>query len=174
MDKKFERFDPSQHTENLYEKYLEFTELFGYMYPALNREPPTSATTQAQKDQWVAQDKKNLFLGRCAHRNLHKIYEDIVPAEQRATITYDQMNTSMLERFRLSTNTTLSNFKFRNLSQGTNESFDAFCVRVKQEATNCAFRCESPNCNVNDTLIRDQIVVGTKDDEIRQEALKKN
>ena len=113
---KLGRFDPTKYPDNVFEKFSEFTELYEYMYPSLNRDPPTSLTTQAQKDGWIAMDKKNLFLGKCAHRNLHKIYEDLIPAAaNRVTTTYDQMITLIKERFKLSTNTTLSNFKFRNL-----------------------------------------------------------
>ena len=44
--------------------------------------------------------------------------------------------------------------------------------RVKHEAQNCQFSCENANCSVPNIMIRDQIVIGTINDDIRQNALK--
>ena len=44
------------------------------------------------------------------------------------------------------------------------------CNRVALEAKH--FNCESPQCTAEETAVRDQINIGLKDNEIRQEALK--
>ena len=60
---------------------------------------------------------------------------------------------------------------FRN-HQKPSETFDVFSNRVKQEAKGCEFSC-SNTCTIRDVLIRDQIIVGTLDDDIRKMALYK-
>ena len=63
---------------------------------------------------------------------------------------------------------------FRSLVQEKNETFIAFCNRVGKEAKHCQFTCDSEHCTAEKTAIRDQIVIGTINDEIREEALKKS
>ena len=69
-------------------------------------------------------------------------------------------------------NMTLKNFQFRELSQQNNESLQTFCNQVYKEAKHCDFKCTSAACTAEDTAVRDQIVIGMKSDDIRQEALK--
>ena len=75
-------------------------------------------------------------------------------------------------RFKAANNTTLANFEFHKIHQHEEESLDAFIVRVKHEANNCDFTPDNPDCSVKDTLARDQIIIGTTNDEIRRHALK--
>ena len=42
------------------------------------------------------------------------------------------------------------------------------------KANHCIFKCASDNCIAQDTAIRDQIIIGTKDNHIRQEASKRS
>ena len=84
---------------------------------------------------------------------------------------YADMLQKFTARFELAKNDTLTNYKFRKLTQNANESFDAFCTRVKLEAKQCSFKCESATCTVEETLIRDQIVYGARDENFRKEAL---
>merc|ERR1711973_616163 len=69
-------------------------------------------------------------------------------------------------------NKTLSNFEFHKLVQHQEESFDKFVICVKREAGLCQFKCASNTCDVADTMIRDRIIIGTRNDEIRKNALK--
>ena len=81
----------------------------------------------------------------------------------------------MVNRFRqafgLNRNVTLANYRFRSLRQGPEEDFDKFVIRVKQEVKNCSFNCTSPTCTASQTMIRDQILIGTTDDSLREKAL---
>ena len=45
---------------------------------------------------------------------------------------------------------------------------------VKAEAEHCDFKCNNEKCTVKDILIGDQILVGTKNETIREDALKKS
>ena len=63
------------------------------------------------------------------------------------------------DKFRLSANMTLANFKFRGLTQNENENFDLFCIRIKNEAKGCNFKCTNDNCTIPDIMVRDQIPI---------------
>ncbi len=51
-------------------------------------------------------------------------------------------------------------------------SFPTFCNRVYKVAQHCNFKCHNADCTAEDTAIRDQIIIGTTHDKIREEALK--
>ena len=61
---------------------------------------------------------------------------------------------------------------FHRLKQKSTESFDDFVHKVTTAASQCDFQC-SETCTVNKTLIRDQIVSGTNNKHICDEALQK-
>ena len=48
--------------------------------------------------------------------------------------------------------------------------FDNFTHRVKAVAVLCDFKCTNENCTVQNTLIRDQIIIGTCNEAIREDA----
>ena len=71
-------------------------------------------------------------------------------------------------------NSTLKNYHFRDMRQGPEETFTAFCSRVALEAGHCTFKCNNDNCTAEETATRDQIVIGTRYQNIREEALLKS
>ena len=71
--------------------------------------------------------------------------------------------------------TTLRNFEFHQLAQKPTETFSAFCNRCEKEGKTCTF-CDCPadaDCTSAKTA-RDQIVVGTNNEKIREQALLKS
>ena len=50
----------------------------------------------------------------------------------------------------------------------------SFCNRVVKEAKHCHFKCKHDDCSAESTAIRDQIVIGTINNTIREEALRKS
>lgn len=66
----------------------------------------------------------------------------------------------------------LFNYEFHKLSQNKDESFDLFVNRVKHEAKNYQFSCVNDNCIVPQKMIRDQIVIGTINEDICQNTFK--
>ena len=86
-------------------------------------------------------------------------------------MSYDTLITKLRDRFKLNSNQTLANYKFRNLKQGREETYDAFVIRVKNDAKSCSFKCDNATCSVDTTMMRDQIIFGTHDSEIRRQAL---
>ena len=85
-------------------------------------------------------EKRKIFLGGFASRNLQKEYE-VVPELQRAKISFNDMIKCLKTRFQTASNTTLANFEFYKIHQHEEESFDAFTV-----------------------MARDQIIIGTTSD----------
>ena len=165
-----EKFEPKDHTDNLLEAFDEFVSSFVYTYAAISREPPEKFTP-VQKGAWVEQNKRKIFLGKFSSRNLQKEYEEATVEEERDYLSFSEMTAKLRARFKLRSNTTLANYKFRKLKQNSDESFDLFIIRVKHEAKACNFSCNDGDCTVSSTMCRDQIIFGTKDDDIRRHAL---
>ena len=74
----FDKFDPTEHPGNVYDKFCEFVDSFGYVYESLGRRAPTGTTDVPA---WTELDKRRVFLGRCASRSLQLDYEDEVPSK---------------------------------------------------------------------------------------------
>ena len=165
------KFDPDSHKGSVYDAFVEYIDAFEYEYDAIAKDPPTG-TDPADLPAWIQQNKRKQFLGRFASRNLQKDYEDIVPAAERGTATFETLVTRLKDRYRPTRNTTLANFEFHQLKQKVDESFDMFVNRIKHEATLCEFNCANANCTVRNIMVRDQVIVGTNNDEIRRNALK--
>ena len=121
---------------------------------------------------WIAQNKRKIFSGWFASRNLQKDYEDVVQPESHSTMTFTQMVTELKNCYRPTQNYTLANYEFHKLHQKPDESFDSFVNKVKHEAKNCQFSCEHQNYTVPNILICNQIIVGTSTDKIWKNALK--
>ena len=76
--------------------------------------------------------------------------------------------------YRPTSSDTLTNYHFRSLAQMENETFPGFCNRVQKESKHCNFKCSSEECTAEETAVRDQIIISTRDNSIREEALKKS
>ena len=91
---------------------------------------------------------------------------------KRAKVTWKYFVTTMQQHYKPTENLTLKNHHFRSLAQDAHESFPTFCNRVYKTAQHCNFKCHNDDCTAEDTAIRDQIIIGTTHDKIREEALK--
>ena len=165
----FGKFDPADDPANVHKNFSEFVAAFAYEYEAITKQPPAD---EADPVKWHEINKRRQFLGKYVSRNFQRDFEDTVDVQSRTTLTFDSMVQRMLERYKPTKNTTLGNFEFHKLRQHDDERFDDFVNRVKKEAENCNFTCASDTCDVRDTLIRDQVVIGTSNNEIRRHALK--
>ena len=161
------KFDPTEHVGNVYDAFVDFLGSFAYEYEVLAKPPPAGTLDAAA---WTQQDKRKYLLGRFASRNLQLDFEAETTEDERATISYDATIQKLKDRYKPTQNTTLANYQFHRLRQGDLEPYDTFVNRVRQEASNCEFKCNNA-CTIRDTLIRDQIIIGTSDNEIRKKAL---
>ena len=164
-------FDPESFEKGeVLNKFNDFVKSFSYSYEAIAKDPPAELTGD-DKTQWIERNMRRIFLGKFGSRNLQRELEEVSTADERLNMSFTEMTAKFRERFQLSSNTTLANYKFRKIKQEETESFDHFVMRVKEAASGCSFTCTNRQCNVSDTLIRDQIIFATKDEEIRRTAL---
>ena len=162
------KFDPELHPDDLYDAFNEFVESFQYEYEIITKDLP--AGDAEAKAAWIQQDKRKQFLGRYASRNCQRDFEDATTGNERATLTFNDMVDKLKTRYKPTKNKTITNYEFHNLKQKESKSFDMFSNRIKHEANGCECKCDSPTCNVKDTLIRDRIIIGTHNEEIRKNA----
>ena len=189
-------FDPDEHQEDTLKAFDEFTKIFSLRYDAQYPDPPKVSLESAierwklsngtearpsldQYDKicldWRAKDKVTKLLGMFSS---HKLYEDWCVAEsdesKRTNAKWDHFTVSMKKYYKPTENETLKHFHFRAISQRDDESFPRFCNRVEAEAKHCSFKCESETCTAQETAVRDQILIGSIDSKIRDEALKQS
>lgn len=68
----------------------------------------------------------------------------------------------------------MKNFQFKSLTQHKDEIFPSFCNRVQKEEIYCKFKCDHNHCTAEYIAIRNQILTELRDNDIRQEAVKKS
>ena len=187
-------FDPDQHPNELLKAFCEFVQDFVLRYEAkfpdppkasldaaierwklLNRKKPSLKEYDLIVEEWRNRDKVAKFLGIYSSRRMYSDWKAAEPSEQnRKEAGWNEFVSKMETYYRPTENLTLKNYMFRALVQEKNETFIAYCNRVGKEAKHCQFTCDSEHCTAEETAIRDQIVIGTTNDEIREEALKKS
>ena len=188
-------FDPDLHPDNTLKAFNEFVQDFELRYNAKYPDPSkVSLETAIQRWQFLNADKKPdlgdydrivedlkskdrvaKFLGMYSSRRLFSDWKAAVPdEEERKRSSWQNFVIKMQAYYKPTENPTLKNFQFRSVVQGKAETFTAFCNRVEMEAIHCQFKCESEACTAQEIAVRDQIVIGTASDEIREEALKKS
>ena len=193
-------FNPEQHPEDTLKAFEEFTQTFELRYDAQYPDPPkvsldaaierwkyanaTTDTTQPKpslaqydqiRDNWRACDKVAKLLGMFSSNRLYMDWKVAQPDEgTRKLSKWTEFVTVMREFYKPTENITLMNYHFRALSQTENETFPGFCNRVLKEAKHCSFKCSNADCTAEDTAMRDQIVIGTRENAIHEEALKKS
>ena len=86
---------------------------------------------------------------------------------------YKAMTDAVLAHFRPSVNTTSERHKFRQLKQQGQETVTAFVGRLRAKVEACEFESTRVDTIVNGQ-IRDQLIVGLRDNDIRRELLKES
>jgi hypothetical protein len=185
-------FDPDRHVEDTLKAFNEYIEIYSLRYDAKYPDPPKvsmdAALTRWQfthpdekpslqqydiiRDGWRFKDMVTKFLGLFSSPRMFADWNVAEPNEEdRKIATWASFVSTIRNFYKPTENMTLKNFKFRSLAQN-HEAFNAFCNRVTKEAKHCDFKCDDMNCTAEDTAIRDQVIIGTTSDKIREEALK--
>ena len=190
-------YDPDKHPTDTLKSFKEFCTRFELRYNAQFPDPPTTAmdsaiqrwkllhtTTETPnpvptadqydllKAQWKAKDKVAKVLGLFSSPRLYTDWEIAQPDEDNRNNAHWREFKNIMETFYQPTaNLTLTNYQFRYLTQSASETFPSFCNRVETEAKSCSFKCTHLDCSAETTAIRDQIVIGTINTKIREEAL---
>ena len=192
-------FDPDEHPEDTLKAFEEFIKVFELRYDAQYPDPPKvsmdaaierwkyanadDAGTQRRptldeydeiRVEWREKDKVAKLLGMYSAARLYADWEFAVDSESaRKNASWATFVGAMKKFYKPTENTTLKNYHFRSLFQKDDETFVAFCNRVSKEAKHCQFNCESGGCTAEEIAVRDQVVIGTKETHIRDEALLK-
>ena len=107
-----------------------------------------------------------------------RLQEDWQAAEPDANLRKKASWTNFLKKIRAyykpTDNPVLINYQFRELSQNEGETFHGFCNRVEKEARTCYFTCKDPACDADKIAIGDQVLIGTNNTKIREEAFLKS
>ena len=190
-------FDPDCHPEDTLKAFDEFVQRFELRYDAQFPDPPkvsmdsaierwklcsgdpTKLPTVDEYDQirntWISHDKVAKFLGMYSSNRFYEDWKSAVPLEEnRKKCTWNFFLEKMKSFYKPTENLTIKNYQFRSLCQENSETFIAFCNRVDREARHCNLKCDSDTCTAQDTAIRDQILIGTTNEKIREEALKRS
>ena len=134
---------------------------------------PTLEQYDALRNEWRSKDRVAKFLGMFSSRRMYADWQVAEPDETKRTqATWEHFVAQILTYYKPTENLTLKNHQFRTLKQATHEAFPVFCNRVYKEAQHCNFKCKHDDCTAEETAIRDQIIVGTIHNKIREEALK--
>ena len=124
------------------------------------------------REQWMSRDKVAKLVGMFSSVRLAEDWEAAEPdAAARKIADWEGFKQKMNTYYKPTENITLRHYQFRGLSQAEEESFPHFCNRVEKEAKTCSFKCENVNCTAEATAVRDQIVIGTINTRVREEAL---
>ena len=200
MDTDAVMFDPNKHCNDSCKAFKAFCTRFELRYNAQYPDPPPSAMESSvqrwrilnppteenprpnitidQYDElkaaWKSQDMVRKALGMFSSEQLFSDWEIAQPDPNvRSNATWEAFKTTMETFYAPSDNPTLKNFQFRDLKQKDGESFPTFCIRVEKEAKSCSFKCAHGDCTAEQTAVRDQILIGTVNNKIREEALLK-
>ena len=186
-------FDPDLHPDDTLKAFNDFIQSFYLRYEAQYPDPPKVSIDAAierwklaneeakptleqydtLRNEWRSKDRVAKFLGMFSSRRMYADWQVAEPdVTKRAQATWEYFVAQIQAYYKPTENLTLKNHKFRTLTQATQEAFPAFCNRVYKEAQHCNFKCHNDDCTAEDTAIRDQIIIGTIHDKIREEALK--
>ena len=125
------------------------------------------------RENWISKDKVTKFLGIFSTERQHEDWISAEPDEQaRKNATWENFISSLQKLYLPTENNTLKHYQFRSITQNNQETFISYCIRVEKEAKHCSYKCTHADCTAEDIAIRDQIIIGTTNDKIREESLK--
>ncbi len=190
------QFNPDNHPHSTLKAFEEFIEQYEFRYEAMfpevqkhvldnaidkwkseNENPAVVTVAQKETIKLSIQsaDKVRKLLGFFATQRLQQDWKAAEPDTAARNCTWEQFKTKMKEYYKPTENTTLRNYEFRHIRQQSGETFNAFCNRVEKEGRTCTFcECTADSaCTSTTNAVRDQIVIGTGRDKIREQALLK-
>ena len=190
------QFDPDRHPHSTLKAFNDFVEQFEFRYEAQYPEPsknvldnavlqwksehadadPSAAEIITIRNNLISKDKVRKLLGFFSTLRFQQDWKAAEPVEANRNCSWTAFLTKMRTYYKPTENSTLRNYKFRSLTQLPSETFSAFSNRIEKEGKTCTFcECDADAaCNASEMAIRDQIVVGTHNEKIREQALLKS
>ena len=165
-------FDPTAHPSDTVKAFDTYIRQWKLWYRAecmdhLKPDAPAAAKQLHQANYFRASIASN---SRLLDDIIHEYGGDESLFEEA---TFDDMIQKLRDRYKPTQNQVLLHYEFNSLNQQHDEKIDTFINRIKEHARQCDFKCASNQCNVKDTLIRDRIIIGTHNRNIREDALEK-
>ena len=190
------QFDPDKYPHSTLKAFNEFIEQYEFRYDAQYPEVPKHvldnavekwksendnaavipiATKETLKADIRSRDKVRKLLGFFATLRLQQDWKAAEPVEANRNCTWKHFVDQMQAYYKPTENSTLGNYEFRQLHQNRGEAFHAFCNRIEKEGKTCTFcECDKDSaCTSTANAVRDQIVIGTDMEKIRERALLK-
>ena len=134
---------------------------------------PNHAQYDEIREEWRSRDRVAKFLCMYSSNRFVTDWQAAQPGDiDRKSNRWNDFKLIMQKYYKPTENLTLKKFHFRSLTQDSKETFPAFCNRVQKEAKHCQYECEQADCSAEETAVRDQIVIDTHENDIREEALK--
>ena len=169
-------FDPSQHENDVYQAFNDWLESWEMWYEVASMgELKKDATDEEQEEHKAKVFRMCVFQGDRLKTDLKAEYNQDITELKEAT--FDDMTEKLVTRYRPTQNQVLLHYQFHGLRQEYGEKIDTFMNRVKVHADKCAFKCTNEDCTekdkIHNTLIRDQIIIGTSIRSIREDALER-
>ena len=191
-------FNPNKHPEDTLKVFDEFTQAFELRYAAQFPDPPKVSMDAAierwkfvhkttanpnlkpnlaqydeSRQEWPSRDRTANFLGMHSPNRFVTDWQTAQPDDMdRKSNRWNDFKLIMQIYYKPTENLTSKIFDFRSLTQDTKEAFPIFCNRVQKKAKHCQFKYKQTDCSANEAAVRDQIVIDTHENNIREEALK--
>jgi len=169
-------FDPTGHEGNLlqaFQNYLDSWEMW-YDVACLN-DLSADANAALRNEHKAKVFRMCAFQGEKHKNDLKFEYNQDISALKLAS--FDDMITKIQNRYKPTQNQVLLHYQFHQLRQHPGEKIDAFINKVQLHADQCAFKCQNQGCTdknaIHNSLIRDQILIGTNMPLLRTTALDK-
>ena len=166
---KLQPFDPSEYGVDVAQSFDKVIRLYKRKYIAWDCSPPAGTEN---RDQWKSKDKLRQVLGHYCTDWLMDDFEAVATEQELENGSFDNIINRLRDRCKPNTNQTLPHYKFHRLQRSTSQLFDSFVNAVKNKAKNCSFKCQGDTCNVSETLIWDQIIIGVSDEDFQKNELK--
>ena len=169
-------FDPTGHEGNLLQAFQNYLDSWEMWYDVACLNDLSADASAAQRNEHKAKVfRMCAFQGEKLTTDLKSEYNQDISALKLAS--FDDMITKIQNCYKPTQNQVLLHYQFHQLKQHPGEKIDAFINRVQLHADQCAFKCQNQGCTdknaIHNSLIRDQILIGTNMPLLRTTALDK-
>ena len=167
-------FDPSLHKGNTNQAFNDYIEPWEMSYDvACIGEIKDDASELIQQQHKAIVFRMCVFQGeRLKTDPKSEFNQDLAQLKQ---VDFNTMVQRLCNRYWPTQNQVLFHYQFHGLRQEPGEKIDSFINKVRQHADKGSFKCTHPYCaekeKIHETMIRDQIIIGTSIRSIREDTL---
>jgi len=156
--------EPMSLSGNLAENWKDFEKEWEFYIIATNLDGLLKKDTGEANEPGQKQVAATLI--RCMGRDCFKVFDGLPSATEAVKKDPERIINVLKAHFVPKTNVLYERFMFHSATQQSNETPDQFLIRIRKLASTCEFG------TLFNSLIRDRIVIGTKDDSCRERMLR--